>query len=211
MWEEVKSVIDTIVNSPVVATLVGVAGLIGAIVGLFKNTSFGKKSIKKMKEDYNEVQAIAEKSRELVNTAIENLNKSTCDILLKVEEGKKEVHNKVVAVYSRVEIYQERLFAILEQIPNAKVQEQVKLLKSDLIDQEGELKDLLGDTYATIKTKLEDESQKKIQEIQEEYNNKYQAILDELNSIQEKLKKKEDAIEVEPIEVESENNEQEDN
>ena len=191
MWDEIKLAIDAFMNSSVGAAMIAAAGFITAVWGFVSKTSFGKRALneakKVMEEKTEEVKAKAEEMQSRTDTikkitedVQEEVKAFTANIQEQYNSYTKQLEEKLNAVYSKFELYQDKLFVILEAIPNAKVQEQIKLLKEELIEHEGDMEGFLGETYSSIKAEAEQTANEKILSMNEkllELENKLNEVL----------------------------------
>ena len=191
MWEQTKEILDLIVNSPLFTAIASIAGTVGGIFVIFKNTSFGKKAIAKMQESTNQAHEEVKQALVLVDKTIDSVKEAKQNIQEEVAKHTKEIENKVVAVYSSFQLEQENLFKILEVIPNTKVQELVKEWKEKVIAHEGDLEELLGDTYSLIKKQLEEQANEKIRLLEQ----KVEELQNSINKAKELIPEQEEVTE----------------
>lgn len=188
MWENFKQGWTEFSNSPVVISVVTILTILIAGLVILSRTSFGKKTLHKfgekiesVKDKVLRVEKVAEETKQEVSDAKSEIH--ACYV-----ETKEELDNKVVAVYSKFETFQDDVFKILEQIPNAKVQSQIKEVKEKATEKEEEIKKLLGDTYNDIQKQIDEEVIKRVSQVQEEANSKIDLLQGEINSLKELIK-----------------------
>jgi hypothetical protein len=160
-WEQITTWLDQFTDKPIVYwTLCVVVGIVGALVVLSK-TSLGRKAIIQLTSLYHLGDRKANETLEKVKE-VELLAKD------KIEALKGEYEQKVACLVSIVNFYEESVFVILEDIPNAKVQTKLANFKKIYIQKKEEIKATIGEIYQDYNLALE----RKEDEIRKEYEDK---------------------------------------
>lgn len=188
MWEQFREGANRFFNHPAVITVI--AFLCAAFLGLvvLSRTSFGQKLLKKLGEKVENALTIAQATKKVVEETKEEIKEAKDVLASECKACTVELEEKVTAVYSRFELFQNDVFVILEQIPNAKVQDKIKELKKNALTKEKEIQDLLGGTYASIEKTINDEVVKRVETIKEQSANEIAALKNEIAELKEIFK-----------------------
>lgn len=150
-WETAKAFIDRISNNPIVVTLAGVFAFIGGGLLLLSRTSVGKKAINKAIELCSGADRKAadtlKKVQDIETLAKEKIAALQKDNTKKIEDLTNFYEQKIACALSFVNFYEESLFAIADQIPNAKVQALLSDLKKEYENKKKEIADTIGVIY----------------------------------------------------------------
>lgn len=178
-WSQIALWIDNLTNNPTFITITGVLTLTGAVFSFLKTTSVGKKALNSLTTLGRNTNQIATDALVKV-TAVEKFandkiveleavfNKEVQELTIKYE-------TKVAALISIVNFYEESLFAIVDLIPNKKVQERLLNFKSIYQDKKNEITNIVGVIYqdfdsvvATEKENIEAQYESKINYLENE-------------------------------------------
>lgn len=180
-WDSIKAFIDSITNNPTFITLVGILTASIPLLTIFKNSSYGKKAIRKLTNLYNLGVSRANETLKKVED-VEKLAKEKIEALKgyyeeKAEELKNQCEQKVACAISFVNYYEDGVFAILEKIPNAKVQNEVKAFKEQYKEKKKEISETIGDIYEDYQLALKE----KEDEIRKDYDSKVAYLENQIN------------------------------
>ena len=178
-WSQIALWIDNLTNNPTFIAVVGVLTTTGAVFSFLKTTSVGKKALNSLTTLGRNTNQIATDTLVKV-TAVEKFandkiaeleavfNKEVQELTIKYE-------TKVAALISIVNFYEESLFAIVDLIPNKKVQERLLNFKSIYQDKKNEITNIVGVIYqdfdsvvATEKENIEAQYESKINYLENE-------------------------------------------
>ena len=178
-WSQIALWIDNLTNNPTFIAVVGVLTTTGAVFSFLKTTSVGKKALNSLTTLGRNTNQIATDTLVKV-TAVEKFandkiaeleavfNKEVQELTIKYE-------TKVAALISIVNFYEESLFAIVDLIPNKKVQERLLNFKSIYQDKKNEITNIVGAIYqdfdsvvATEKENIEAQYESKINYLENE-------------------------------------------
>jgi len=165
--EMFMNMLDTLsyyINKPL--PLVGISVLTLSLVALkiFAGTSFGKKALNEVKEEAKTFKEEAEKYKEAYEEEKELAKEQ-------VKELKADYENKLQIANSQFDYFEKNMIKILEQIPNAKVQEEIKTFNSNYKQHKEEIGLVVNDGYELVNAKLE-ELDGIIHEAKQKLNNK---------------------------------------
>lgn len=160
-WEQVTTWLDKFTNKPLVYWTFVILVSFGCAFILFSQTSIGKKTLNKLTKLYNLGDEKAVKTLEKVKEVELLANE-------KIEALKGEYEQKVACLVSIVNFYEESVFVILEDIPNAKVQSKLALFKESYKSKKEEITQVIGEIYQDFNLALE----RKEDEIHKEYEDK---------------------------------------
>lgn len=188
MWEQFREGANRFFNHPAVITVIAFLCALFAALVVFSRTSFGQRLLKKLGEKVENALTIAQATKKVVEETKEEVKEAKDVLVSECKACTVELEEKVTAVYSRFELFQNDVFAILEQIPNAKVQDKIKELKKNALTKEKEIQDLLGGTYASIEKTINDEVVKRVETIKEQSVNEIAALKNEIAELKEIFK-----------------------
>ena len=165
--ETFMNMLDTLayyINKPL--PLVGISVLTISLVALkiFAGTSFGKKALNEIKQESEIFKQKAEEYKEIAEQEKENAKNS-------IRELKQAYEKKLEVANSQFDFFENNLVKILEQIPNAKVQEELKLFKANYKQHKEEIGLVVNDGYELVNQKLQ-ELEGVLNEAKQKLNNK---------------------------------------
>lgn len=178
MWEQFTQWLTNVTNNPAFIAVASVVSSISGVLLIVSRTSLGKKALKKMfnlttkiEGDFDSHKKVVEdklkESEELINKKLSEL----AEVKDSVIEASKELDKQVKIYFNQFNFYEEQMFAILELIPNAKVQEKVSEFKAEWEDKKKEIEEFLCISYEEFEAKaqeFEDEKNKQIAELQKQ-------------------------------------------
>lgn len=188
MWESFKAGWDAFTNNNLVLTLVGIIGSLSAVLVILSKTSIGRKALKWLNEQFDKVSKLAKETREEVRIIGSEVNKAKKEFEEFGKQLKEESEKKIAGVYIQYTNFKNDVYKVLEQIPNAKVQNAIADLKEKADTKEEEIKSLLGDQYTELSEKAKNKYEDAITEL-ESKNAELQAKLDKVEQFIEKLSK----------------------
>lgn len=188
MWEQFREGMNRFFNHPAVITVI--AFLCAAFVGLviLSRTSFGQKLLKKLEGKVENALVVAQATKKVVDEAKEEIKEAKDVLASECKACTVELEEKVTAVYSRFEIFQNDVFAVLDEIPNAKVHDKIQELKKNALTKEKEIQDLLGGTYVSIEKAINDEVVERVKTIKEQSENEIATLKNEIAELKELFK-----------------------
>lgn len=178
-WSQIALWIDNLTNNPTFITITGVLTLTGAVFSFLKTTSVGKKALNSLTtlgrntnqtatDALVKVTAVEKFANDKIAELEAVFNKEVQELTIKYE-------TKVAALISIVNFYEESLFAIVDLIPNKKVQERLLNFKSIYQDKKNEITNIVGAIYqdfdsvvATEKENIEAQYESKINYLENE-------------------------------------------
>jgi len=170
-------------DKPVVVIISGILTVAWAAFVLFSKTSFGKKAIKSLTSlaDLTAQKAndTLKKVEEVETLAKEKIAALQADYEEKAEKLKTEYETKVACVVSIFNYNEERLFAILEKIPNAKVQDELIKFKKGYEEKKKEITEVIGLIYEDYNKTVEEIEEK----VREEYKEKVAFLEEKLKEL----------------------------
>lgn len=125
-------------NQPLPIVGVSVVTLMVFLWELYSHSAIGKKQLAEFKKENQEFKK-----------EIEVKNKQ-------LEEQKQYYEDKLGIVYSQFNFYETSVMAILEEIPNKKVQEKIIEFKNTYNEKKAEVADVMSDNYPAIEEKLKE-------------------------------------------------------
>ena len=182
-WEQVTTWIDSFTNKPLVYGIFIVLVSFGCAFILFSQTSVGKKSINKAISLHQESARTAKQTLETVKKvetlAKEKINELEAKYEQKVSDLTNAYEEKVATLVSIVNFYEESFFSVLEKIPNAKVQGQLKELKESYETKKKEISDVIGVIYQDYTLAINN----KEDEVRKEYDEKVAFLENKINEL----------------------------
>ena len=182
-WEQIKSGIDSFVNKPLVVTIVGILVTAAFAFILFSKTSIGRKTLNKLTNLYalgkEKADKTLQKVEDIEKAANQKIAALEADYQEKTESLKSEYEQKAAVVVSLLNYYEETLFAILEKIPNAKVQNELAVFKANYQEKKAAITETIGEIYDDFN--LEVENSRK--EIEKQYQEKVDFLADEIKKL----------------------------
>jgi len=155
MWDSFKAWWDSFTNNGLTITLTSIGGIILTVLVVMSKTSIGKKALNFLTNKFDAVSKKFEELKKSFAEYKEDTEKKLNAYKEEYAEKAKQSENKVTAVFVEYEGFKNDVYKMLEKIPNAKVQEQLQIVKQNADDREKEIKNLLGDTYGDIKVNLQ--------------------------------------------------------
>ncbi len=155
------SIIEKITNHPVFVTVMGVAAFLGSALLFLSKTSFGKKAIAKLTELTNGVSRDVASVKGDVKNALDTVQTMKNEIV----EFKKEVVSDVKVYFNQLEFFEQGMYKIVSQIPNAKVQEQLKVFYSEWNEKKKAIQEFVGGSFNQLDEQLKELEEKKNSEI----------------------------------------------
>lgn len=182
-WEQITTWLDQFTDKPIVYySLCVVIGVVAAFVILSK-TSIGRKALKELRALFSRNEQTAKdtlkKVQEVETLAKEKIEALTADYEQKLADFESKCEQKVACVVSYFSLYEERTFAVLEKIPNAKVQEQVQIFKKEYEEKKKEISDVVGVIYEDYASAIENAKQ----EVRAEYEEKISYLENQIAQI----------------------------
>lgn len=182
-WDKFTAWIDQFTNKPLVYGLFIVLVSFGCAFILFSQTSIGKKTLNKLTSLYNlgherandtlkKVEKVETLAKEKIAELEAQYEQKTADLTASYEE-------KVATLVSIVNFYEEAFFAVLEKIPNAKVQGEIANLRETYESKKKEISDVIGVIYQDYTVIL----QNKEKEIRKEYDEKVAFLENEIKRL----------------------------
>lgn len=151
------TIIEKITNHPVFISLVSIAALIGLGIIILSKSGLGKKAISKLTDLVSATNQRAKETKELVAEQTKVIG----NIGTEVKEFKGEVVSQVKVALSQFEFFENSMYSILSQIPNAKVQEQLNAFKSQWIEKKKEIIAYVGGSFSELDDKVKEIETKK--------------------------------------------------
>lgn len=195
-WDKFTAWIDQFTNKPLVYGLFIVLVSFGCAFILFSQTSVGKKTLNKLTKLYelsHQNSSKTLKKVEQVETFTkEQIKALESDYEQKFNDYKNECELRVSTVISFFNYNEEKLFAILEKVPNAKVQEELKEFKLGYEEKKQEISGVIGLIYQDYEASINQAKE----EVYKEYNEKINFLEDkikELNLYLSEIKKEEES------------------
>ena len=158
-WEQITTWLDQFTNKPLVYWTFVVLVSFGCAFILFSQTSIGKKTLKKLTNLYElgdkRADDTLKKVKEVELLAKEKIEALTAQYEEKAKNLEQAFTTKVSALVSILDYNENRLFSILEKIPNAKVQEELANAKAIYQEKKQEIVDVVGILYDDYETTIE--------------------------------------------------------
>lgn len=182
-WDKITAWLDQFTNKPLVYGIFIVLVSFGCAFILFSQTSIGKKTLYKLTGLYNlgdekasrtlkKVEEVETLAKERIDELEAQYEQKTADLTAAYEE-------KVATLVSIVNFYEEAFFAVLEKIPNAKVQGEIAALRETYETKKKEISDVIGIIYQDYTLIL----QNKEKEIRKEYDEKVAFLENEIKRL----------------------------
>lgn len=182
-WDKFTAWIDQFTNKPLVYGIFIVLVSFACAFILFSQTSIGKKTLNKLTSLYKlgherandtlkKVEEVETLAKEKIAELEAQYEQKTADLTAAYEE-------KVATLISIVNFYEESFFAVLEKIPNAKVQGEISNLRETYEAKKKEISDVIGIIYQDYTVIL----QNKEKEIRKEYDEKVAYLENEIKRI----------------------------
>ena len=203
-WEQITTWIDHFTNKPLVYGIFIVLVSFACAFILFSQTSIGKKALRKLTSLYTlgdqRNSTTLKKVEEVERLATERIEALESHYEQKASELKAEYEQKVATLVSIVNFYVESLFESLELVPNAKVQNQIKVLKANYETKKNEIAQVIGPIYQDYTSALE----KQKDEIRKEYDEKVAFLESEIAQLSLYINEIKESKEEEPSDGERE-------
>lgn len=171
------TIIEKITNHPAFLAVLSILSFIGGIIAIISKTSWGKKAIAKLTDLADVTKRKVDATRDLVNTQIENINQIKEDVV----SFKEDVVNEIKSYFSQLEFFEKSVYNILSQIPNAKVQEQLKVFYSQWQEKKREIQEFVGSSYTEVDSK--------IKELNDEKDRQISALKNEIEELKDLVNK----------------------
>ena len=154
-------------NSPIFITLSSIFSVLGSILIIIGKTSFGKKAIAKLTDMTNQTKADVENIKVECKSALDEVKTALNTLEAEKETYKKELDTQVRVYFNQFSFYETQMFDTLSQIPNAKVQEKLEILKANWESQKAEIEKVIGIGQDEINAKMSEleEMKKQVQEL----------------------------------------------
>ena len=136
-------------NEPLPIVGISTLMVIGAVFGILKNTSFGKKIM-------NRVETKVDNANNYVATLGNKVDEYKVAIENQVNDLKQEYENKLSVVYAQFDYFESSIFNALEKIPNVKVQEEITKFKVGYESKKEELGLIIGNSEQLVSEKLKE-------------------------------------------------------
>lgn len=180
-WDKFTAWIDQFTNKPLVYGIFIVLVSFSCAFILFSQTSIGKKTLKKLTGLYNLGDQKAARTLEKVKEVETLANQKIAELEAQYEQKTNELtaayEEKVATLVSIVNFYEEAFFAVLEKIPNAKVQGEITALRATYEAKKKEISDVIGIIYQDYTSALENREK----EIRKEYDEKIAFLENKIN------------------------------
>lgn len=182
-WDKFTAWIDQFTNKPLVYGIFIVLVSFACAFILFSQTSIGKKTLNKLTSLYKlgherandtlkKVEEVETLAKEKIAELEAQYEQKTADLTAAYEE-------KVATLISIVNFYEESFFAVLEKIPNAKVQGEISNLRETYEAKKKEISDVIGVIYQDYTLIL----QNKEKQIRKEYDEKVAFLENEIKRL----------------------------
>ena len=154
-------------NSPIFITLSSIFSVLGSILIIIGKTSWGKKAIAKLTDMANKTKADVENIKVECKSALDEVKTALNTLETEKETYKKELDTQVRVYFNQFSFYETQMFDTLSQIPNAKVQEKLEILKANWESQKAEIEKVIGIGQDEINAKMSEleEMKKQVQEL----------------------------------------------
>lgn len=171
-WEEVKAFVDRFTNNPLVISILTALVSFACALVIFSKTSLGKKAINELTKLYQighqNSSKTLKKVEEVETYTKDQIKALESDYEQKFNNYKNECETRVATVVSIFNYNEEKLFAIIEKIPNAKVQEELKNFKLGYEEKKQEISEVVGVIYQDYEVALEQAKE----DVRKEYDEK---------------------------------------
>lgn len=155
------TIIEKISHHPVFISVTSIVTLIAGFLAIVSRTSWGKKAINSIMAKFKNLEQKAEQAGSLVREQVKQIDQMKAE----VDEFKGEIKNSISVYFDQLEFFEKSIFSILSQIPNAKVQEQLKLFYDEWKDKKKEIEKYVGTTFSEIESKINDINSEKERQI----------------------------------------------
>lgn len=154
-------------NSPIFITLSSIFSVLGSILIVISKTSWGKKAVAKLTDMANQTKADVENIKVECKSALDEVKTALNTLETEKETYKKELDTQVRVYFNQFSFYETQMFDTLSQIPNAKVQEKLEILKANWESQKAEIEKVIGIGQDEINAKMSEleEMKKQVQEL----------------------------------------------
>lgn len=168
-------IVNKILYSPVVATIVGVLASTLCILLLLSQTTIGKKALKTLKSKFADTDNKVDAALEDIKTFKSDTDKCVEDFEEHIRMSDNFNGEQFSSFYYSFQYFKDEVFSVLEQIPNAKVKNQIALIKDKTKQFEEEVnllvekdENMVAEHYKTVQEMelLKD----KIKELEENFN-----------------------------------------
>ena len=170
MWEEIVEGIKEFFNQPITIIVSSLTSATVGILTIISKTSFGRKSIAWLKERISHAIEQVEKNEVKVVEAIDFTRAKT-------DELKNHYEAKLNELYNQLDLFQKGMVAIIEQIPNIKVQEKLKEFVDQYENAKGDIIEFSKITFA--------EANDLIEQARHESDSQIALLLEKINKLEE--------------------------
>ena len=188
MWEDFKAGFTEFTNNPTVIAVATILTTIFGVFVIFSRTSIGKRVLKGLIAKFETLKEENAKFKKEVEKAKTEIEEEKQRLIKEISLFEEDLTKKVTAIYSKYEIFESDLFAVLEEIPNAKVQAKLKELRESKDAKEEEIRLMLGDTYSYVQEKINNGVLAKTKELEEKSKNEIATLKGEVNKLKEDIK-----------------------
>lgn len=159
-----NEIFEKITNHPVFISIVSILTVAFSVLLIVSKTSWGKKAIAAINVVVDLIKKKAESAFEIARETQETV-KEINDV---VKQEKEELESKTKVLFLQFEYFETSMYKIIEQIPNAKVQDELLKFKGGWEIKKAELAQIAGLAYSEIESKnhaIELELEKKNAEV----------------------------------------------
>ena len=188
MWEDFKAGLAEFTNNPTVIAVATILTTIFGVFVVFSRTSIGKRVLKGLIAKFETLKEENAKFKKEVEKAKAEFEEEKQMLIKEFSLFEEDHAKKITAIYSKYEIFENDLFAVLDEIPNAKVQAKLKELRESKDAKEEEIRLMLGDTYSYIQEKINNGVLAKTQELEEKSKNEIASLKGEISELKESIK-----------------------
>lgn len=182
-WDKFTAWIDQFTNKPLVYGIFIVLVSFACAFILFSQTSIGKKTLNKLtnlyKLGHEKANDTLKKVENVETLAKEKIAELEAQYEQKINDLTAAYEEKVATLISIVNFYEESFFAVLEKIPNAKVQDEIANLRENYESKKKEISDVIGVIYQDYTLIL----QNKEKQIRKEYDEKVAFLENEIKRL----------------------------
>lgn len=177
------SIIEKITNHPVFIALAVIVPLLAGAATIFKQSSLGKKAIESLTNlvDKNACRVID------IKKDVENVREDFNYVKESVLNFQSQIATEVKTYFSQLEFFETGIYNILSQIPNAKVQAELKVFYSQWQDKKKQIQEYVGGSFVEL--------DEKIKEIDESKNHEIDTLRNEIESLKELVTKLSNSLE----------------
>ena len=169
-WDSVVLNIKEFFNQPVVVIVTSIASTVVGAIAIISKTSFGKRAIRRMKEQIKEIR----EKVDLSHQTVEDVKELAYD---KIDSLKAEYECKLKVLVSQYDFFVDGVFSVLELYPNIKIKEAVSKLRAEYEVRREEIKKVVGWAYNDVEEYINE----KRSEL-DEYIVRAKALIDELTA-----------------------------